>query len=608
MLVALLSVASVWRPWGEVNERTRGTLGWVSEFTRGLDFGVDIVGGSRVLLSLQASHLVFQFNPSDLPGAYEEVVGILENGLQTRVLPVDEKGEAIREGLPYDRYTGIARVEVGLRATEGLLNLVENLVGGKATLLRENVKNTVCSQTRNEVIEILKNRVDPLGTRGAVLKPLGGNLVLYEIPGLQPQEAEVLLGKQGRLEIWLENEVLLYGEHILRVDPPRASLEERNAAELPFRLTDEGADRFREGAAGKANYPTVVYVDRPTDAVLLVQEEFLSGLPVLEYEDYSHMFRARGFPEEGGGYYLQVPAAVTSREVLSVEALSFLEEMSSTKFRILLVGEFSEGVVEGLPPSYSVENVPRPEEGTEAWIREACGCKSVITISPSLAQELLTGRTVKDLVITVSRASGEEAMREARTLRTILSQRLPVGVSVEGETVLEARLGTTFLKQLLWAGLFSFLGVGGLVFLRYRRPRVTLAVMGTMILELVITLGVVSLLPYSLNLAELAGVVLVIGTGVDAQIIITDEVVRGGVREVRAPGGLRDRVRRAFRVIWGSSLTTLVAMLSLATLGFGEMRGFALITILGILLSVLLTRPLYARMVNAILGRGEAGG
>lgn len=601
MLVALLSLASVWRPWAGVNERARSTLGWASEFTRGLNFGVDIVGGSRVLLSLQASHLVFQFNPSDLPGAYEEVVGILENGLRTRVLPLDERGEALKGGAPYDSQ-GIARVEVGVRATEALLNLVENLVAGKATLLRENVTNAVCSQTRSEVIEILKNRVDPLGTRGAVLKPLGGNLVLYEIPGLQPQEAEVLLGKQGRLEVWLEDEVLLYGEHILRVDPPRASLEQRNAAELPFRLTDEGAERFREGAAGKANYPTVVYVDRPTDAVLLVQEELLSGLPVLEYVD--HMFRARGLPEEGGGYYLQVPAAVTPGGALSVDALSFLQEMSSTKSRILLVGEFSEEVLRGLPSSYSVENVPKPEGGAEAWIREACGCKSVITISPSLAQELLTGRTVKDLVITVSRASGEEAMKEARTLRTILSQRLPVGVSVEGETVLEARLGTTFLRQLLWAGLFSFLGVGALIFFRYRRPSITLAVMGTMVLELVITLGVVSLLPYSLDLAELAGVVLVIGTGVDAQIIITDEILRGGVREVRAPGGLRDRVRRAFRVIWGSSLTTLVAMLSLATLGFGEMRGFALITILGILLSVLLTRPLYARMANIILGRG----
>ena len=607
LLVAFLSVLSVWRPWAEVNERTRSTLGWVSEFTRGLDFGVDIVGGSRILLSLQGSHLVFQFPPSELPKAYEEVVELLENGLQTRVLPLDARGEALREGLPYDPYTGIARVEVGVRATEGLLNLVENLVGGRARLLRENVRNEVCTQTKNEVIEILRNRVDPLGTRGAVLKALGGNLILYEIPALTPQEAEVLLGKQGKLEIWLENEPLLYGEHILGVDPPRASLQERNAAELPFKLTDEGAKRFREGAAGKANYPTVVYVDRPVDAVLLVQEELLPVLPVLEYEDYSHLFRAKGLPEEGGGYYLQVPAAVTPGDALSLEARSFLEEESGTKLRILLVGNFSERVLEELPPSYSVENVPYPGDA-ESWIREACGCKSVITISPSLAQELLLGRTVKELVITVSRASGEEAMREAKTLRTILSQRLPVGISIEGETMLEAKLGVTFLKQLAWAALLSFMGVAALVFFRYRRPSITLAVMGTMILELVITLGVLSLLPYYLNLAELAGVLLVIGTGVDAQIIITDEVMKGGVREVRAVGGLRDRVRRAFRVIWGSSLTTLVAMVALATLGFGEMRGFALVTILGILLSVLLTRPLYARMVNAILGKGEVKG
>jgi len=97
-VVALLSVASVWRPWAEVNERARETLGRVSEFSRGLKFGVDIVGGSRILLSLQGSQLMLRFNPSELPGAYEEVVGRLENGLQTRVLPLDEKWEALREG------------------------------------------------------------------------------------------------------------------------------------------------------------------------------------------------------------------------------------------------------------------------------------------------------------------------------------------------------------------------------------------------------------------------------------------------------------------------------------------------------------------------------
>jgi preprotein translocase subunit SecD len=90
----------------------------------------------------------------------------------------------------------------------------------------------------------------------------------------------------------------------------------------------------------------------------------------------------------------------------------------------------------------------------------------------------------------------------------------------------------------------------------------------------------------------------VIGTGVDQQVIITDELMRGE-RVRKALGG---RMKRAFSVIFVSVATTMAAMAALAILGFGVFRGFAIITIAGLLAAVLVTRPAYARIASAILG------
>jgi len=66
---------------------------------------------------------------------------------------------------------------------------------------------------------------------------------------------------------------------------------------------------------------------------------------------------------------------------------------------------------------------------------------------------------------------------------------------------------------------------------------------------------------------------------------------------------LSGRVSRAFAIIFVAVATTIAAMVSLAWLGFGAMRGFALITITGVLIAVLVTRPAYARIVSAIVMR-----
>jgi len=593
LLVVFLSAMLVWSPWKAVDSKVENALGWPAQYTRSLRFGVDIIGGSRIYLALEASQVTFEITQDNVENTWRTIVSQLEDNLYVSIKTIS-----------LDPTAKQAVAEIGRPITE---NLIEAIIGNLGNVVK--IEKKITPETINDVISILVARVDPYGLRGAQLRSLGANLVLYEIPGLLPGEAETLLGKPGRLEIFLENEILLRGEDIVSVDTPYPSRERVQTADLPFRLTDDGAVRFRDAAAGKANYPTVIYVDRPTDVTVVFDNEILGEpLGLLEYDLNEKMFK--GSTGEGMEYSILVSAIGTAKDELSPQAQQFLEEQAGLKLKVCLLGDFSLSIVENLSALYTVESIPRQttegtEKSVEEWIKEACGLKSVITITPELAADFAAGKIAKDLRITITRSSLDDAMSEARNLRVVLSERLPVEIAIESETLIEARLGAEFLKQAIIAGVAALLGVWVLVYLRYRHWLIGLAIVGTMICELFITLGAASLIGWTIGLPELGALIIVIGTGIDHQIIITDEVLRGGLPGAKMVS-LSARVSRAFAVIFVAVATTIAAMTLLAIVGFGQMRGFALIIITGLLIAVLVTRPAYARIVSAIVMRRQS--
>jgi len=81
-------------------------------------------------------------------------------------------------------------------------------------------------------------------------------------------------------------------------------------------------------------------------------------------------------------------------------------------------------------------------------------------------------------------------------------------------------------------------------------------------------------------------------------VIITDEVLSGGRSSATM---YRKRISFAFGIIFVSATTTIVAMLALAFMALGTLRGFAIVTIVGLLIGVFITRPAYARVIETIV-------
>jgi len=166
------------------------------------------------------------------------------------------------------------------------------------------------------------------------------------------------------------------------------------------------------------------------------------------------------------------------------------------------------------------------------------------------------------------------------------------------QALISPALAEDFRRNSLLTGLVAVIAVVLTVFARYGDPRVAVPMAATALSEVVILLGFAAAIGWPLELAHVAGFIAVIGTGVDDLVIIADEVKAEG--EVSSARVFQNRFRKAFWVIGAAAATTIVAMSPLAILDLGELRGFAIITILGVLIGVAISRPAYGSILRSL--------
>ena len=141
------------------------------------------------------------------------------------------------------------------------------------------------------------------------------------------------------------------------------------------------------------------------------------------------------------------------------------------------------------------------------------------------------------------------------------------------------------------------------VFFRYRRTEIAAPMVLTAAAEVYILLGFAAAVNLALDLSHIAGFIAVIGTGVDDLVIIADEIMQQG--DVSTSRVFRSRFRKAFWVIGAAAATTIIAMSPLAVLSLGDLQGFAIITIVGVLIGVIITRPAYGDILRTLVLRAD---
>ncbi|MDP3103853.1 MAG: preprotein translocase subunit SecD [Candidatus Methanoperedens sp.] len=224
-----------------------------------------------------------------------------------------------------------------------------------------------------------------------------------------------------------------------------------------------------------------------------------------------------------------------------------------------------------------------------------------LVFDAALARELaknIKSVPVKNLV--ANTGQGAEGERKARELQIHLSAgALPVNVEVIGSGQVSAELGEKFKEQVVFAGIIALIIVAFAIYFRYRQPNIIIPMLATSFSEVLIILGFTAVVGFQLDLPTITGIIAVIGTGVDHLIIITDEVLAGG--SMPPDKVYKSRLTKAFAIIMAAAATVIIAMSPLLIMGFGALRGFAIITIVGVLIGVVIARPAYAIIIQGLL-------
>jgi len=215
----------------------------------------------------------------------------------------------------------------------------------------------------------------------------------------------------------------------------------------------------------------------------------------------------------------------------------------------------------------------------------------------------LKGRATTNIQISGSGAGPTQteavtdSLQNMKRLQTIIiTGSLPVKLDVVKMDTISPSLGKEFLNNIILVGLLAILAVVTVVLIRYRKIKVVMPMILVIISEMVLILGFASLVGWNLDLAAIAGIIIVAGTGVDHLIIITDETLKGEVIS-----DWKKRIKNAMFIVMGAYLTTCAGMLPLWFAGAGLLKGFAFTTIVGISFGVLIARPAYAAVIEQLL-------
>jgi len=587
----------------------------------GLRFGIDFIGGTEMKMELRENEELY----------IGDTARILNNVFEEEL--VEAEAEATEDSVVVTFSGDASRIRKFMEdqlAFENEREVYYELVGeGSPMTLRLNGigKNNVAL-----VANILKKRLNKLGLKSVqVLPEVDGKHITLKVSSTDPEELEEIrniLKQQATFEQLVEGDLCARGDEI-QLDLAAvggAVIVQNGRWEVRVRTTGEAPKRCGLAMEGKSGRMTDLFIDRPQDTIILAHEDLCDELKSDEFKNNAEDigYTMFDFIEKRA----LMPVLCYSGDTLASSLMEelgivfenqtngtqdpvydYLERLRGNKTRVIIAAREDEVPEELLYKveelNYEVSYYPRyenqplheREESDISWIDNVTGLKSTLSIQEGLTY----GSPIFNSVFTggaETKAEAEEIVKKYEIWLT--SGNLPVKVDIVLEKPNLPELGQRFLSMSMIVAVVALLIVSLVIFFRYREPRISGSIIFISISEITLILGFAALVGWELDLAAIAGIIAAVGTGVDAQVVITDETLRGERKKKEEKGiwDVHSAISRAFFIIFTSAATTIAAMLPLMSIV--DLKGFAFTIIVGVLIGVFITRPAYARIVEQV--------
>lgn len=481
--------------------------------------------------------------------------------------------------------------------------------------LNEEVKD---SATMDKINEIIAKRMDWSGLKDVKVNSWDNRFISVQIAESDPQRValiEELLQKQGKFECVFEGKVLFNGDSVTvnkSADKGFGIVENKETKQaewnVPFTLTPKDGKNFSEGifhkcistpTAGAICPSTYFFIDRPLSSLVLIPKEIYDA-DSLDSATYGDQFNE--VMKNSNVNYIVF-------ETLDENTLSTIKEKLNTLnlSKIVYPGTLDITILKD--KNLDVEYIEVPKT-TDPWVKTAIGLKSMIYINENITNKNVASInapnfvTYTNLSIQGTAENMQAGQKEVNELSAILSSgSLPVGIENISKETISPLMGQNILSKIAIMGLLALLVVAIIIFVRYHDWRIAIPIFVTGALEIFLTIAFASLINWQLDLAAFAGILTAVGTGVNDQIIITDELERNKGKDDQEERSLLARVKRAFFIIWMAAATITATMLPIIFVfgGVPKLVGFALTTLIGVAIGVFITRPAFAAIIKEII-------
>ncbi len=409
------------------------------------------------------------------------------------------------------------------------------------------------SQQMDQTVGILDRRVNGLGVTESQIQTQGTDQISVALPGIKNKEqALAVIGKTAQLQFFRDD----------ASSRPVGPVESKEAALKALKRTGVSQTELDQLAA-EGSTADYALVQRPADTTA-------------------------GTPE--AWYVYKLPAAMTGAAVKSARAgynnqtgkpnvlIDFTAE-GSKQFQQVTRELWRAGLLKQTPQTFAIvlDNVMESDpmiDYTDSTLRDGISGGAEIS-------------------------GGNMTVQEAKDLAFVLNTgALPVKLVTAYQQEVSATLGKDSLQQGLLAGLIG-LGIVLLYMLLYYRFLGLVADLALVVYAILLW-GLFNLIPVTLTLPGIAGMILTIGVAADANVVIFERIKE----EVRRGKSVRSAVNsgyaRGFRTILDANVLTMLTALVLFLFATAGPKGFAFTLIIGVLVSML-TAVLFTRAMLGVL-------
>jgi len=586
-----------------------------------IGLGLDLKGGMNVILEVSVPDVVDVLADHKTDAAYKKAMELAKKEEET------SQADFVSLFVKYWKQEGNGRPLAAIFATQQMKGKVSTQSSDSEV---ESAIRTEVQSAVDNSFNVVRNRIDKFGVVQPNIQKLEGQSgrIMVEMPGIkEPERVRKLLQGSANLEFWetynsneitpllsqLNQRYAAQGGEVIDTTAVEPATEEAvadtakaAASDLAAKLAKKDtktSDNKAIEAAKKQN--PLFSIFQPTQGNTLAVVGYANARDTAEinkiiYSDLANQIfpaelklRWGAKPEDFGGQN-------TKGDIFELYALKITEPSG----RAPLEGDVITSSKDDFEP-----NTGRPcvsmqmnSDGARRWsqiTKQNIGKAVAIVLDDAV---YTAPRILSQIDGGNSQITGNFTIEDTKDLaNTLNSGKMPAPTRIVQEEVVGPSLGAQSIKQGIISFIVAFVLLMIYMILLYGFIPGILSDIA-LLFNLFFTLGILTSFQAALTMPGIAGIVLTLGTAVDANVLIYERIKEELKKGLGVKEALNKGYSNAFSAIFDSNLTSLITGIILLYFGTGPVKGFATTWIIGICVSfftaVYMTRLVYDYMLS----------